>query len=156
VWGIEVWTHAFLTSALDRGEWSVSRPGHFSPVERASGTHWIGGWAGPRTGLYAVVVGGGGGLCRKSTPGPAAHSISYLKTLFWIRFSSIVQHFRSIYFCILHLWFLFKSRPTSIFTYFLVSDCNSWHWARETYLSGFSPLIILCYCPHFSLVGTLR
>jgi hypothetical protein len=36
-----------LTSALDGGEWSASRSGRFTPRERASGTHWIGGWVGP-------------------------------------------------------------------------------------------------------------
>jgi hypothetical protein len=44
----------FLTSALDGGEWSASRLGHFIPGERAPGTHCIGGWVGPRAGLYAV------------------------------------------------------------------------------------------------------
>jgi hypothetical protein len=29
--GVNVWLHAFLTSALDGGEWSASRPGHFPP-----------------------------------------------------------------------------------------------------------------------------
>jgi hypothetical protein len=47
-------THS-LASALDWGEWSASRPGRFIPKERASGTHWIGGWVGPRAGLDAVV-----------------------------------------------------------------------------------------------------
>jgi hypothetical protein len=47
-------THS-LTSALDGGEWLASRPGHFTPRERASGTHWIGGWVGPRAVLEAVV-----------------------------------------------------------------------------------------------------
>jgi hypothetical protein len=42
-------THS-LTSALDKGEWSDSRPGRFTTSERAPGTHWIGGWVGPRTG----------------------------------------------------------------------------------------------------------
>jgi hypothetical protein len=42
-------------SALDGGEWSVSRPGRFTPRERAPGTHCIGGWMGPRAGLDAVV-----------------------------------------------------------------------------------------------------
>jgi hypothetical protein len=37
-----------LTSALDGGEWSALHPGHFTPRERAPGTHWIGGWVGPR------------------------------------------------------------------------------------------------------------
>jgi len=34
--------------ALDGSEWSASR---FTPKERAPGTHWIGGWVSPRTGL---------------------------------------------------------------------------------------------------------
>jgi hypothetical protein len=44
-----------LNSALDGGEWSVSRPGRFTPRERASGTHWIGGWVGPRAVLDTGV-----------------------------------------------------------------------------------------------------
>jgi hypothetical protein len=47
--------HSFLTSALDGGEWSASRPGCITPRERAPGTHWIGGWVGPRAVLDAVV-----------------------------------------------------------------------------------------------------
>jgi hypothetical protein len=46
--------HIFLTSALDKDEWSASRPGHFTPGERALGTDWIEGWVGPRTGLDGV------------------------------------------------------------------------------------------------------
>jgi hypothetical protein len=44
-----------LTSALVGGEWSASRPGRFTPREKTSGSHWIGGWVGPRAGLDAVV-----------------------------------------------------------------------------------------------------
>jgi hypothetical protein len=44
-----------LTSALDGGEWSASRPGRFTARERAPGTHWIGGWVGPRAVLDAVM-----------------------------------------------------------------------------------------------------
>jgi hypothetical protein len=47
-------THS-LTSALDAGEWSALRPGRFTPRERARGTHWIGGWMGPRAVLDAEV-----------------------------------------------------------------------------------------------------
>jgi hypothetical protein len=47
-------THS-LTSALDEGEWSTSRPGRFTPGERVPGTHWIGGWVGPRAVVDAVV-----------------------------------------------------------------------------------------------------
>jgi hypothetical protein len=47
-------THS-LTSALDGSEWSASRPGSFTPWERAFGTLWIGDWLGPRAVLEAVV-----------------------------------------------------------------------------------------------------
>jgi hypothetical protein len=47
-------TH-YLMSALYGGEWSASRPGRFTPRERAPGTHWIGGWVGSRAVLYAVL-----------------------------------------------------------------------------------------------------
>jgi hypothetical protein len=44
-----------VTSALDGGEWSASRPGLFTPRERAPGIHRIGGWVGPRAVMDAVV-----------------------------------------------------------------------------------------------------
>jgi hypothetical protein len=44
-----------LTSALDGGEWSDSRSGRCTPRERAPGTHWTGGWVGPRAVPDAVV-----------------------------------------------------------------------------------------------------
>jgi hypothetical protein len=47
-------THS-LISALDGGEWSASRPGHFNPRERALCTHWIGGWVDPSAVLDNVV-----------------------------------------------------------------------------------------------------
>jgi hypothetical protein len=43
--------HIFLTSALAGGELSASRSCRFTTGERASGTHWVGGWVGPRAGL---------------------------------------------------------------------------------------------------------
>jgi hypothetical protein len=46
--GVDVYIHIFLTSALAGGEWSVSRPGRFTPGERAAGTHSIGGSVNPR------------------------------------------------------------------------------------------------------------
>jgi hypothetical protein len=52
------WRHSFthpFTSTLDGGEWSASRPGHFTDRERAPGTPWVGCWVGPRTVLDAVV-----------------------------------------------------------------------------------------------------
>jgi hypothetical protein len=41
----------FLISALDGSEWSASLPNRSTSEERALGTHWIGGWLGPRAGL---------------------------------------------------------------------------------------------------------
>jgi hypothetical protein len=54
-WGMEVQLHAFLTSALDGSEWSASRPDRFTPRKRVPGTHWTGGWVGPRAVLDAVM-----------------------------------------------------------------------------------------------------
>jgi hypothetical protein len=54
-WGVEVYLHAYLNSALDGGEWSASRPGRFTPRERVPGTHGIGGWVDQRACLDAVV-----------------------------------------------------------------------------------------------------
>jgi hypothetical protein len=54
VWGCGGIAAPFLSSTLDRGEWSVSCPGRFPPGERAPGTHWIGGWMGPRAGVDAL------------------------------------------------------------------------------------------------------
>jgi hypothetical protein len=47
-------THS-LTSALDGGEWSASRPGRFTPRQRSPGSHWIGGWVGSRAVLEEEV-----------------------------------------------------------------------------------------------------
>jgi hypothetical protein len=44
----------FLTSALDRGKWSASHPGRFTPRGNSPRYHWIGGWVNPRVGLDAV------------------------------------------------------------------------------------------------------
>jgi hypothetical protein len=52
--GVDVYIHIFLTSALVGGKWPASRPGCFTPRERAPVTHWIGGWVEPRAGLGAV------------------------------------------------------------------------------------------------------
>jgi hypothetical protein len=41
----------FLDLALVGGEWSTSRPGRFTPGERAPGTHWRGRWVDLRAGL---------------------------------------------------------------------------------------------------------
>jgi hypothetical protein len=54
VWGNGGIALPFLMSALDGGEWSASRPGRFTPRERAAGTHSLWGWVGSGAGLDAV------------------------------------------------------------------------------------------------------
>jgi hypothetical protein len=68
---LRVWRHSLthsLTSELDGGEWSGSRPGLFTPRERTPGIHWIGGWVGPRAGLDVIVKRKICSPCRDSNP----------------------------------------------------------------------------------------
>jgi len=51
---VEVQLQAFLTSALEGFEWSVSRSDRFTCGEGVPGTHWTGGWVGTSAGLGAV------------------------------------------------------------------------------------------------------
>jgi hypothetical protein len=44
-------SYSFLTSALDGGVVSVTPRPRFTPGERTPGTHYTGGWVGPRAGL---------------------------------------------------------------------------------------------------------
>jgi hypothetical protein len=37
--GVDAYIHIVLDSALDGDEWTASRPGRFTPGERAAGTH---------------------------------------------------------------------------------------------------------------------
>jgi hypothetical protein len=48
-----------MTSALDGGEWSASRPGRDLPpgIGPPRCTYWTRGWVGPRTGLYTEIRG---------------------------------------------------------------------------------------------------
>jgi hypothetical protein len=46
--------YVFLTSELVGGEWWASRPGRFTPWGKSSQCHWIGEWAGHKTGMDAV------------------------------------------------------------------------------------------------------
>jgi hypothetical protein len=47
--GVDVQIHLSLTSALVGGQSLVSRLGCFT-----TGTHWIGGWVGPRADLVDI------------------------------------------------------------------------------------------------------
>jgi len=72
---MEVYLHIFSTSALDGDERSVSRPGRFATGEKASGTHWLGGWLGPRAG--PDVVAKRRTPCRETNPGRRNHVPKY-------------------------------------------------------------------------------
>jgi hypothetical protein len=67
-----------LPRILDLGtrwRWVVSfTPGHFTPRERAPGTHWIGSWMGPRAGLDTVLKRKIPSPCRTQTPDHPARS----------------------------------------------------------------------------------
>jgi hypothetical protein len=76
VWGSENVAPPFLISALDVGELLASRPGLFTPVERAPGNHWVGGWVASRTGLDAVEWRNIFFLCRELNPGLPTRSRS--------------------------------------------------------------------------------
>jgi hypothetical protein len=67
-------SYSFLTSALDMGEWSASRPNRVSPGERSPDTHWIGGWVGFSAGLDTEARGKRLFLCRGSNPGCPVYS----------------------------------------------------------------------------------
>jgi hypothetical protein len=67
-------------------------PVAFTPRERASGIHWIGGWVGPRTGLDTVVKRKIPSPCwdsnhRSSIPQSSAITLSYPGSLFLNIFS---------------------------------------------------------------------
>jgi hypothetical protein len=61
-------SYSLLTSALDGGEWSESRPDCVCPWEKTSGTHCTGGWVGPRAGLHTEVSEKIPCPCRGSNP----------------------------------------------------------------------------------------
>jgi hypothetical protein len=46
-----IYRPTFLDLGTRWSERSASCIGHFTPGERAPGTHWIGGWVGLRAGL---------------------------------------------------------------------------------------------------------
>jgi hypothetical protein len=90
----------FLTWALDGSERSASRSCRFNPGERAPGTHWLGGWVGPRFDLDAAEK-RKNLHCRDSNPGLSVCSPSVLK---------IYSPFRTTFVCTLSIdsiWVLY-------------------------------------------------
>jgi hypothetical protein len=89
----EVLLHAFLTSALDRSEWSASCSSRFIPEVRAPSIHCTRGWVGLRAGMNAVAK-------RKNSilplPGteqghPACSLVTILTEQFWLH--STIKHY---------------------------------------------------------------
>jgi hypothetical protein len=63
-------------------------PGRFTTRERATGTHWIGGWVSHRAVLDAVVKRKIPSLCRESNPPSSSPLAQYYTTeLSWLLFS---------------------------------------------------------------------
>jgi hypothetical protein len=78
-------SYSFLTLALDGDEWSVSWPSHALPLGKGPpGTHWIGGWVGPRAGLDTEAGRKVLCPCRGSNPSCLVRS----QTLYWMSYSS--------------------------------------------------------------------
>jgi hypothetical protein len=80
--GVEAQLHTFLKSALHGDKWSTSCSGGFTPGERVPGTHWIGGWVGPRIGRNAVAKRKNPFTvyCRESKSGRPARSLVTILT----------------------------------------------------------------------------
>jgi hypothetical protein len=86
----------FLTSALDGGKSSASRPSRFIPRERVLRTHRTEGWVGPRTGLNAMDWRKISCLCREPNPGRQVRS-SFLYRLSYP--GSLLRYNTNLLFC---------------------------------------------------------
>jgi hypothetical protein len=80
--------YSFLTSALHGVSGQHHAPAALYPLDRAHGTHWIGGWVGLRAGLNAETTGKILCLCQRLTPPPPVvcshtlHWLSYPQSLY--------------------------------------------------------------------------
>jgi hypothetical protein len=87
-----------LTLALNGGRRSASCPSHFTPKERAYGTHWIGGWVALRANMDVVLKRKIPSPCQESNPDHPAHSqslyrLSYPESLNCITIWYMVRSF---------------------------------------------------------------
>jgi hypothetical protein len=91
----------------------------FTPGERTPGTHWIGGWVGPRAGLDAEARRGILCPCRGSNPdrpsrNQTLYCLSYRGSLSWLNESRIPPIAKS---CSELTWYISygcETRPTSV------------------------------------------
>jgi hypothetical protein len=73
VWGSGGTASTFLTSALDGGEWSASRPSRSITAEIASSLQFIGSWVGRRTSLDVME--------KRKIPAPVGNRIQAFQPL---------------------------------------------------------------------------
>jgi hypothetical protein len=85
---------SFLTSTLDGGEWSASRPYRFTSEERSRGTRWIGCWIDPRAGQDDMEKTQISSLCRETNPDNGVHTLVAIPTELFrlIRFDILLKN----------------------------------------------------------------
>lgn len=54
IWGVKLWLHSLLSSALDGGGWLASRSGRFIPADIDQIAHSTEGQVAPTNGLNAL------------------------------------------------------------------------------------------------------
>jgi hypothetical protein len=81
--------YSFLTSALDGGEWSASRPSRALPLGKDPGNHCTGVWVGPRASLdteaRGIIISPLPGI-EPQSPGPSTMKLVSIFIFFLHRF----------------------------------------------------------------------
>jgi hypothetical protein len=90
-------SYSFLTSTLDGGEWSASRPGRALLWGKDPGTHWTGGWLGSRACLDTETRRKILCLCLGLKLGRPVRS----QTLYWLSYPCSIDISRHFFKCLL-------------------------------------------------------
>jgi hypothetical protein len=77
---VELYLHAFSTSALNRDEWSASRLSRFISGEGTPSFHWISDWIGTRVGEEMVAKNSLHCSCWELNPSRSACSLATILT----------------------------------------------------------------------------
>jgi hypothetical protein len=132
-------SYSFSTSALDGGKWSASRPGRALALgKRTSGTHYTGGWVGPRAGLDTEARGrmlSPLPRIEPRSPGRPARS----QTLYWLSYPAhliyLIHHKNPP----LNVWQLktthFVQLTVDVLPLCYFSSCSK-HWNRFVHLDN--------------------
>jgi hypothetical protein len=138
-WGSGGTAPFFLTSALDGGECSASRPCRFTPGERARGIHWIGGWVGPRAGLDTLEK-RKYYHCRESKPGLPARSPSEVRDVLEESRRLVVPRISCLRLILILSSNLLLGIPSSLlpsgFPEEKMSGTNTNPWSNDSVVSG--------------------